>query len=297
MRTYFHRLVASLLVVMLLGTARVGQAADKPDGPARLKECLWVWGNPEMTTAGEHTTATFAQASPAQRAKLLGIPNIMMAGRGIPNDDEAADAQTKAVAGFPRLLWEISADGDGGPPFVYSKRIARVHRLVEKYPQIEGVILDDMSSVGMNKGFKAEHIAEIRKLLSKKHEQVKIWGVVYNMNLNRPGMNDCIKQLDGIVLCEWFADRLSDFEKHVVHCERLFPEKPIVMCTYLYDYGKTRRMPRELLKLQFDTAEELFRAGRIEGVVLVTIDNDAEAVNRAADWVKRAGDVTQDANP
>ena len=149
----------------------------------------------------------------------------------------------------------------------------------------------------MNKGFKAEHIALIRELLGDANEQVKIWGVVYNMNLDRPGMNECIKQLDVILLCEWFGKRLGDFEKHVAHCEARFPDKPIVMCTYLYDYGETRRMPRELLELQFDTAQKLFRAGRIEGIVMVTIDNDAEAVGWAADWVKRVSNVAQDAKP
>lgn len=57
---------------------------------------MWVWGNPEMGKPGEHTSATFAQASPAQRARLLGVPNVVLAGHGLPND---------------RLSVHFSADG------------------------------------------------------------------------------------------------------------------------------------------------------------------------------------------
>ena len=114
-------LIASVLVLMSIGMAHEANATDKQQGPKRLKDCLWVWGNPEMTTEGEHTVATFAQASPAERVKLLGVSNIMMAGHGLPNDDAKAEALTKQVAHCPRILWEILADGDGGPPFVYKQ--------------------------------------------------------------------------------------------------------------------------------------------------------------------------------
>ena len=65
-----------------------------------------------------------------------------MAGQGIPNDDQQADALTREVAAAPRLVWEIAADGSGGPPFVYTNRMAQVRKLVDKYPQIEGVLLN-----------------------------------------------------------------------------------------------------------------------------------------------------------
>ena len=294
MKTSLYRFATNATVVMLFGAAQIAMAADKPAASTCLKDCLWAWGNPEMTTTGEHTAADFAQASPAQRTELLGTPNVMMAGHGLPNDDDEAESLTKQVAHCPRILWEISADGAGGPPFVYKNRVAQILRLAKKYPQIEGVVLDDMSSVGMDKGFKAEHIAQIRELLGDANKQVKIWGVVYTMNLDRPGMNDCIKQLDVILLCEWFGHKVGDFEKHVAHCEKLFPGKPIVLGTYLYDYGRGRRMTPDLLKLQYDIALKLFREGRIEGIEFTTIDNDAEAVTWTADWIKQFGDATQD---
>ena len=121
--------------------------------PRTVRDLIWVWGNPEMTKPGEHTSATYADASPVQRARLLGATNIIMAGQGLPNDDTLADRLTRSVLGLKRIAWEITADGKGGPPFVYTKRMAQVRKLVDKYPKIQAVVLDDMSTVGIDRGF------------------------------------------------------------------------------------------------------------------------------------------------
>jgi hypothetical protein len=45
----------------------------------------------------------------------------------------------------------------------------------------------------------------------------------------------------------------------------------------------------DLLKQQCETALRLAHTGRIQSIVFVTINNDAEAVGWAADWIKRVG--------
>ncbi|MBN1347332.1 MAG: hypothetical protein JXQ73_31870 [Phycisphaerae bacterium] len=255
-----------------------------------MRDLIWVWGNPEMTKPGKHSPATFAQASPAQRARILGAPNIIMAGQGLPNDDQLADRLTRDVLGLKRVAWEIAADGKGGPPFVYTKRMAQVRKLADTYPKIQAVVLDDMSTVGVDKGFKPEHIRHIRELLPGQYRRVKIWGVVYTMSLSRPGINDYIKELDVILLCEWHAKNVADLEKHVAHCERLFPDKPIILGLYLYDYGDGRRIPRDLLEKQCQIALGLAHARRIQGIEFTTIDNDPQAVAWTADWIRKVGD-------
>jgi len=173
-------------------TARAGDPKlRQSDTPKKVRDLLWVWGNPEMATEAAHTLATFAQAGPAERARLLGVPNIVMAGLGLPDDDRKAENLTEQASQFPRLVWEISPDGTGGgPPFVYRDTIARVRRLVDRYPRIKGVLLDDMSTVAIDRGFRPEHIRQIRALLPGKYASVKIWGVIYTMSLNRNRIND-----------------------------------------------------------------------------------------------------------
>ena len=119
---------------------------------------------------------------------------------------------------------------------------------------------------------------------------MKIWGVVYTMSLNRPNINDYIKELDVVRLAEWHAKNVVHLEQHVAHCERLFPDKPIVLGLYLYDYGAGRPIPRDLLETQCETALRLAHAGRIEGIEFTTINNDPAAVAWTADWLRRVGD-------
>jgi len=146
-----------------------------------------------------------------------------------------------------------------------------------------------MSSVGIDHGFKPEHIRNVRKLLSGKYARVQVWGVVYTMNLDRENINDYIAELDVINLWTWHARDVVDMETNVARCKDLFPDKPIVLGLYLYDYGEGRRIPLDLLEQQCSTALKLARAGQIDGMVFLTIKNDPEAVAWAAEWIERVG--------
>jgi hypothetical protein len=287
----------ALTVMVLVGFAgglcmaqTPNQPGAAPARPATVADVLCVWGNPEMAKPGPHTPATFADASPAERARLLGVSNIVMAGLGLPNDDRKAEGLAKEVAASHRLIWEIAPDGEGeNRPFVYRDTIARVRRLADTHPQIEGVLLDDMSTIGIDRGFKPEHIREIRALLGDRHGRVKVWGAVYTMSFDRPGINDYMKELDGILLAVWHAKDVVRLEGYVNHCRRLFPDKPIILCLYLYDYGDNRRMPQALLEKQCATALDLTHAGRVQGIVFLTINNDPDAVTWTAEWVRQVG--------
>ncbi len=254
-----------------------------------VRDLFWAWGNPEMVAPGEHALATFASASPAQRAELLGVSNVILAGQGVPNDDQQADALTREVANLQQLIWEIMPDSGEGPPFVYAQRLAQIRKLVDKYPQVKGLLLDDMSTIAVDKGFKPEHIKQIRQSMDGKLAALKLWGVLYTMSFDRPKVNDYIKELDGISLWVWHAKDIPHMEEYVAHCEKEFPGKPIMLGLYMYDYGDVRRMPMDLLKQQCETALKLARAGRIQGIVFLTINDDPETVGWTADWIKRVG--------
>lgn len=272
----------AFLFAIQCGPYAAGEGLDSP----QIRDMLWVWGNPEMATEGTHMQATFAQASPAERAALLGVPNVIMAGSGIPNDDAQADALMKQVADAARVIWEIVPDGEGeNRPFVYNETIARVRRLAASCPRIQGVLLDDMSTISVDKGFKPGHIQQIRELLAEDHDRIKVWGVVYTMNLDRPGMQDYMHELDVINLWTWHARDVVNLERNVETCARMAPGKPIVLGLYLHDYGEGRSMPRDLLESQCATALALARAKRVQGVVFLTIDNEPDTVAWTANWI------------
>ncbi len=273
-----------------VGPVSVAIAAE-PEPAGRIRDVLWVWGNPEMVKPGPHTVATFAGASPAERARLLDVPNVVMAGLGLPNDDQKAEELTRQVAAARRIAWEITPEGEHSDrPFDYRSSAARVRKLADKYPQIQGVLLDDMSTVKIDRGFKPEHIRQLRELLGEANARIKVWGVLYTMSFDRKGMSDYIKELDVINLWTWHAKDVVHLEKNVARCERQYPGKPIIVGLYLYDYGENRRFPPELLEKQCAVALELACAGRIQGIVFLTINDDPEAVKWTADWIKRVGD-------
>ncbi|MCP4640898.1 MAG: hypothetical protein GY851_10715 [bacterium] len=276
-------LTTLLAVIALTGTVH---GAPK-DEPRLVHDALWVWGNPEMAEEGDHSEATFAQAGPAERAAILGVPNIAMAGLGLPRDDEKAFARTAEVAHAPRLVWEIGGDDTSGKPsFEYSESIARVARVAKQYPQVEGVLLDDMTSVKIDQGFKPQHLRAVREELASQCPTVKLWGVVYTMNLTIPGIEDYIRELDVIHLWVWHAKDLVDVERHVLDLRGEFPDKPIVLGLYLYDFGDGRRMPLDVHQQQCERALDLLNGGHIRDLVFLTIENDEETVRQTAAWVQ-----------
>jgi hypothetical protein len=290
--------VKILLIGLLLSSAAhlavsgqaVGTESNAQSAPNRIRDLMWVWGLAGVGTDGPHTSATFAQASPAERSRLINVPSIIMAGNGLPRNDEDAVEWTSEVAHAPRLIWEIATDREeGGPPFVYDVTVARVRRLAAAHPQIEGVLLDDMSSLGIDHGFKPAHIRSVRELLADTHEQVKVWGVVYTMNLDREAIADYIRELDVISLWVWHAKDIPQIADTVALLRNRFPDKPIVLGLYLYDYGGGQRMPLELLEQQCATALRLAHAGDIEGMVFLTITDDADTVSWTANWVRQVG--------
>jgi len=290
--THMLPAVALLLVLGLLlsGTAKVCEASPGAD-PARVREILWAWGNPEMAEPGEHGAETYAQASPARRAELLGVPNVVMAGLGLPNDDALAETLTEEVSHCSQIVWEIGPDTEGGgPPFVYEHRMAQVRSLAARYPQFRAVLLDDMSTVQRQKGFQPEHIRQIRRLLGDEVPTIRIKGVVYTMSLAEEGLDEYIRELDGISLWTWHARDIPRLEQHVAEVERRHPGKPVDLGIYLYDYGDDRRMPLELLEQHCRTALRLAREGRIDGIIFLTITNDTEAVDWVSRWVAQVGD-------
>ena len=303
MRMSYVGLLFCCSYVCVIGHATVLPAEEKIELNARVKpqvirDIMWVWNTHDNDTPGEHTLATYARANAVQKMGLLNIPNIMMCGSGLPADDKKALELTEIASSAERIVWEIPTDdGLHKPPFAYTKTAARIRGLVDKYPKIEAVLLDDMSSMSVNAGFKPKHILAIRDLLPDEYLDVKIWGVVYTMNMRQTGMDGIIKSLDVVNLWIWHARDVVDLDKHVSYIEELTPEKPIVLGLYLHDYGSGRRIPQDLLEEQCQTALELAHAGRIEGMVFLTITDNAEVLQWTADWIKEVGDQKIGATP
>ena len=230
---------------------------------------MWVWATPNMDSEGGHTLATWAGANTTEKMQLLGLQNAMLCGSGLPDDDENAIKLTEDA---------LSAN--------------RIRMLYDKYPKIEAILLEDMTSLSVNAGFEAKHILAIRDLLPDKYLDVKLWGVVYTMNMRQPKIDDIIRALDVVNLWVWHGRDLADLEEHVAFIEELVPETPIVVGLYMHNYGegKNKNMTVELHEHQCTTALWLAHEGRIEGMVFLMIDDNEEILKWTADWIAEVGD-------
>lgn len=268
-------------------------APERVPAPKVMRDLMWVWATEGRVTPGKHTLATYVEADAVERLGLLGVPNILGAGSGLPKEDEKAWALTKKWQVANRLVWEIATDdGSHKPPFSYVKTAARIRKLAREYPKIEGVLLDDMTSMSVNAGFKGEHVVALRQELARDGQDIRVWGVVYTMNMRQKhrGIDAIIEALDVINMWVWNARDIPKIEPDVAYLQKHFPDKPIVLGLYLKNYGGGGRMPMHLLKQQCETALKLAHQGRIVGMVFLTIDNDKEVLEWTADWISRVGD-------
>jgi hypothetical protein len=252
---------------------------------------LYVWGTPVGNAAYDlprgqmlrtSDPAKFAQAEPASRAAMLGVHNVFMAGDGLPNDLQAGEAQSKGVAQMKRIIWELTPD----PPFLYTPKLKVLKSLKQRYPQIEGIVLDDMMTSQKNRGLRPRHVTALRQEMAPMLQNTKMYGVVYTKNFNDPLLPEYIPLLDGFLMAEWQADDLPKLKENLATLSKMAPAKPTIVALYLYDYGKDRKMPRRLMQLQCEKALELAKEGRIEGIVFVMVNNDAETVVWTRDWIR-----------
>ncbi|NPV46096.1 MAG: DUF1080 domain-containing protein [Armatimonadetes bacterium] len=265
--------------------------ADTSGRAVPARALMWAWGNPEMTEPGPHSHATYAQASPAERAALLGVPNIIMAGLGLPDDEAQARRWTAEVGHAQELIWEIASDAPvSSSSFTYGHRVHLLAELAREHPRLSGALLDDMTTVQIDHGLQPADVRRCRELLQRHCPGLKLWAAVYTMSLDRPGIGEYIRELDGITLWTWHARDLPELERNVDRVRREYPGKPLLAGLYLYDYGDGRPMPRDLLEQQCETGLRLLHDGRLQGLVFLTITNDAETVQWVADWVARVGD-------
>jgi hypothetical protein len=299
--------VAAAIIVFCVAQLAGAAATEAVEQGTLVRDRIWVWTNAEVSSGQAQTLASYAQASPSQRAALLDLPNVILGGMGMPNEDDAAIAITRAAASARQLVWKIAVDGelitsgkDGKSGYAwYDQRTAQVRMLVDQFPQINGVMIDDLSTVGLRGGIKAEHIDNLRNLLGQPDDRIRIWGELYTASLNnfilRPsgkdyGLTDAVRALDVIVLTEWNAADLPKLAQNVAACRRIFPNKELVLNIVLYDYDGQRRMPLALLEYQCDQALRMLHAGQINGIIITATLNDPPALKWTAAWLKGIGD-------
>src|SRR5436190_24152165 len=101
--------VCMVLAVGFLGGTAVASDRESKQ-PKTVRGLIWVWAVTDIAQPEPRTPATYAEAGPAERARLLGVPNVVMAGEGLPDDDQKADLLMQQVSNLGQVVWEVSPD-------------------------------------------------------------------------------------------------------------------------------------------------------------------------------------------
>jgi hypothetical protein len=219
---------------------------------------------------GTNPTYSFrSRITPAEGAFMLDIPNILMIqcdGEPAPFSGEAR-GYMESFCRMDRVLW--GSAGSGG--FRVGNEEAFVCELAEKYPNITGVFLDDVSSAFHKVPDQAERhrlrvqmLAEVKENLKKAPRPMDVYITWYWHQDPYPGM---MEYVDGISFWTWNSDELVQLPERFEAVEEKYKDKKILLGIYMYDFYNRKPVPNELMELQCNYALELLKQGRIDGMI------------------------------
>ncbi len=259
-----------------------------------LRDTMWGWGT-MIDVIGNETELM----SPVEGADYMGIKNFLMCGGAPATDEQAAPAAARGG----RIVWEMEA-GFGstfGENFEFQSRLDRILPLAQRFPNIEGVLLDDLSTItiGQEK-MPPEVLGRICRALQSEPRPLSLWGVIYTMSYDDPALStyiedlpEYLKYLDVINLWVWHAKDLHKLEANLERCNELSGGKPVHLGLYLYDFGDGRPMPLDLMEMQCETARRWVHEGEIIGMGFLptsAFGRGIEAAEWAAEWARKVGD-------
>lgn len=241
-----------------------------------LNNNLWTWGHKVNGHYGYWGIDIESKTTPAQAAELFHSANILMVMP--PSEEEAAD-----VAGYDKVIWQITAE-DG---FDFSRDINAVKSLARQYPNIKGVIIDDLTSQEIGKGMTPEDLAKVRELVKSGDIPLEFWGVLYSMNFTIPRIEEYMRLLDVITLWTWEARDLVNMEADFKKAKEIVGDIPIIRGVYVYDFGESRQMPMDMMEYQCSVVEKWMKEEVIAGAIMLSsccADLPYQAVEYAQKW-------------
>ena len=245
---------------------------------ATVRDKLWMFGvRPHQDDANMHrrqgTRIRFrSRITPAEGAFILDTPNILMIQcDGVPAPfSEDAYGYMESFCAMDRVLW--GSCGSGG--FRTGNEEKFVCQLAEKYPNLVGVFMDDVTSTYRKLPDERERrekcvemLREVKENLQKACRPMDIYITWYWHEDPYPGMLDCI---DGISLWTWNSDDLPKLQERFEAIEEKYKGKKILLGIYMYDFYNCVPVPNEYMELQCEFGLRMLREGRLDGLIFET---------------------------
>ncbi len=288
-RRFLRTLSASVPLAAFGASCRAEQTvpAPPPDPPRTVRDRLWLWGHEAGSHNGQFGIKQTSRITPVEAAVYLGIPNLLL----IRYDGRPAfpfDQYAIPFRAMKRVVWSLT--GAGGVTSDEERK--HVLDLAAKMPNLVGFIMDDFFQNTGQAALSVEDLQNIRKRLTIAGRKRDLWVVLYAHQLGLP-LQAHLELCDKITFWTWKAPDLKNLEAHFAAAEKLAPKAGKILGCYLWNYGQSRPMPLDLMKVQCDLGLRWLREGRIEGMIFLAsciCDLELETVDWTRKWIAEVGD-------
>jgi hypothetical protein len=103
-----------------------------------------------------------------------------------------------------------------------------------------------------------------------------------------------LELLDLVSFWTWDSDKLQGLEGNLERLETAAPRCGRVLGCYLWDYGRKKPMPLDLMRHQRELGLHWLQQGRIEEMIFLAsclCDLELEAVEWTRHWIAQVGDT------
>ena len=236
------------------------QDRQRKPGPERSRrEDVFIWGGPTSRWSG-----SMAPDTAVRGMEYFGAENAVYVYG--PLNEEALELHRNCR----KLICQVTRTARScEQPESDAECAEKLSRLSLKYPNIIGGIADDLV-IYLGRNYSIRDIMAIRDSLKKHNDRLDFCGVVYAGELDYPNMPRVAACLDVINL--WLEQKsdIAEFDLIIEKCLVKCPGKKIMLGVFMQDIGLSDLGydPRLLLRY-LDKAERAYRAGKIQGLVIL----------------------------
>jgi hypothetical protein len=262
-----------------------------------LRDRLWMWGHEPETINGHDNVPIGNKISMADAIRSMGIPNVCVISY-LDKPEPPFGEYIKQFRDTKRVAWSLIS----GPPrkYTYEQQKNEAFALLEKMPNLISFYLDDyfqgsaIPAAGSDISPACMTVEQIRSLqeeMQKLKQKPQLSIVLYAHQLH-PGIKPHIDCCDVVSLWTWWANDLAVLEQNFNKYREIVPDKPTLLGIYMWDFGNSKPISVESMKLQLDFALVKLKQGQIEGMIFhctPLCDLNLEAVLYSRKWIAEHG--------
>lgn len=301
-RNFLEVATLGTAALILAGPTPVQAMSDLRQYEPNLRDRLWMWGHGPGTTNDLYNIPTGKNIDMADAIDSMGIPNVCaIRWRGKP--EPPFDEYIKQFAKTKRVAWSII----DGAPQSYKQKKKWAFELIDKMPNLVSFYLDDyfhgesIPPEGQQDSpacLTLEEVRNLRKEMNTLKRPTDLSVVLYSYQVKPAGagLKRHIEACDVVSFWTWHATDLVALDANFKAYREIVPDKPTLLGVYMWDFGNSKPITMDLMKLQLKFALEKFKEGQIEGMIFhctPLCDIDLVAVDYSRKWIAEHADVVR----